>query len=421
MENWNLKRLILLLCFLFSSGSIWSQSFKGKSKEKISVEKFILAPFTEIISKDSMKSVLFLEIPFSSLQFVKKGSEYVSYYQASISMKIDKGKNIFNKVWLDSMVVKNYEDTRSKYKNSKHFISQNIKIGNDYSVIAELQDLDTRKKGIKVKKIKTKNFKKTPNIISPLFLMELKGEWGFSSNKIPTKGFRVREIGDGITLKISGLIKNESYTLAVILDADELVDTLFFSEKTDGFDEYFNQSIFIPSEKLNNIKNNFNIILKQGKNVIEENVNFSIYKAGFSSSIKDIDIALNQMKYMLDNNQLLLIRSYNKAEKENFFNQTWKAKDPTPSTEYNELMEEYFNRVSYTIEHFDGWEAGWKTDRGMVYILFGAPDEINSFNSNNNLNKIRQVWVYRKIGKEFSFIDQNGFGDYRLDSPFSLF
>ena len=114
-----MKRLILLLCFLLSSGSIWSQSFKGKSKEKISVEKFILAPFTEIISKDSMKSVLFLEIPFSSLQFVKKGSEYVSYYQASISMKIDKGKNIFNKVWLDSMVVKNYEDTRSNYKNSK--------------------------------------------------------------------------------------------------------------------------------------------------------------------------------------------------------------------------------------------------------------------------------------------------------------
>ena len=84
-------------------------------------------------------------------------------------------------------------------------------------------------------------------------------------------------------------------------------------------------------------------------------------------------------------------------------------------------MEEYFNRVNYTIEHFSGWEAGWETDRGMVYILFGAPDEINRYNSNNNLNKARQVWVYRKIGKEFSFIDQNGFGDYRLDSPFSLF
>ena len=150
-------------------------------------------------------------------------------------------------------------------------------------------------------------------------------------------------------------------------------------------------------------------------------MNFSIYKAGFSSSIKDIDIALNQMKYMLDNNQSLILKSKNKSEREIFFSQIWNAKDPTPLTEYNELMEEYFNRVNYTIEHFDGWEAGWETDRGMVYILFGAPDEIDRFNSNNNLNKTKQVWIYRKIGKEFSFTDQNGFGDFRLDSPFSLF
>ena len=82
MENWNMRRLIVLLCFLLSSGSILAQSFKGKNKQRISVEKFILAPFTEVISKDSMKTVIFIEIPFSSLQFIKKGSEYISYYQA---------------------------------------------------------------------------------------------------------------------------------------------------------------------------------------------------------------------------------------------------------------------------------------------------------------------------------------------------
>lgn len=421
MENWNMRRLILLLCFLLSSTSILAQSFKGRSKERISVEKFILAPFTEVISKDSMKTVIFIEIPFSSLQFVKKGSEYVSYYQVSISMKVDKGRNIFNKVWLDSMAVKNYEDTRSKYKNSKHFISHNIKIGNNYSLIAELQDLDTRKKGIQTKQIKTKNFKKIPNILPPLFLMDLKGEWGFASDKIPTKGYRVREIGNGITLKISGLIKSKVFSLGVLLNTKESIDSVFYSDGIDGSTGYFNQSIFIPSEKLKNIRNNFNIFVKQDGKLIEENVTFSIYKSGFSNSIRDIDAALNQMKYMLDNDQSSLLKSKKKLEREMFFNRIWKERDPTPLTEYNELMEEYFNRVNYTIEHFSGWEAGWETDRGMVYILFGAPDEINRYNSNNNLNKARQVWVYRKIGKEFSFIDQNGFGDYRLDSPFSLF
>ena len=420
-----MNRLIQNLCFLIlmllCQSYIFAQGFKKQNKEKISVEKFILAPFTEVISKDSMKTVIFMEIPFSSLQFVKKGSEYVTYYQASISMSVDKGMNVFNKVWLDSMVVKNYEDTWSKNKNSKHFFSQNIKIGNDYSIIAELQDLDTRKKGIQTKKIKTKNFKKIPNIISPLFLMDLKGEWGFGKDKIPTIGYRVREIGNGVTLKISGLINRESYALGVLLNDEDLIDSVFYAEDIDGSGGYFNQSIFIPSEKFKNIKNNFNIFLKQGGKLIEQNVSFSIYRAGLSNSIRDIDVALKQMKYMLDNNQSLLLKSKNKSEREIFFNQIWKAKDPTPLTEYNELMEEYFNRVNYTIEHFDGWEAGWETDRGMVYILFGAPDEIDRFNSNNNLNKTKQVWIYRKIGKEFSFTDQNGFGDFRLDSPFSLF
>ena len=46
--------------------------------------------------------------------------------------------------------------------------------------------------------------------------------------------------------------------------------------------------------------------------------------------------------------------------------------DPTPSTEHNELMEEYYRRVSYSNENFDGWKDGWETDRGMIYILFGT-------------------------------------------------
>jgi hypothetical protein len=34
------------------------------------------------------------------------------------------------------------------------------------------------------------------------------------------------------------------------------------------------------------------------------------------------------------------------------------------------------------------------------------------------MNKTRQIWYYQKIAKEFSFIDQNGFGDYRLENQF---
>ena len=81
-------------------------------------------------------------------------------------------------------------------------------------------------------------------------------------------------------------------------------------------------------------------------------------------------------------------------------------------------MEEYFQRVEYVNEHFSGWQPGWETDRGMIYILFGPPDEIQRTNPSAGNSTIYQIWNYLKVSKQFVFRDQNGFGDYRLDTPF---
>ena len=124
------------------------------------------------------------------------------------------------------------------------------------------------------------------------------------------------------------------------------------------------------------------------------------------------------MKYLFSKEEITMLKSKNKFEREKLFNEIWKKYDPTPDSEYNELMEEYFKRIDYTNEHFSGWQPGWETDRGMIYILFGAPDQINRYNSSNSMNKTRQIWYYQNIAKEFSFIDQNGFGDYRLENQF---
>ena len=55
---------------------------------------------------------------------------------------------------------------------------------------------------------------------------------------------------------------------------------------------------------------------------------------------------------------------------------------------------------------------------GMIYILFGPPDEIQRSNLNSSNSSAYQVWYYNRINKQFIFKDQNGFGDYRLDRPF---
>jgi GWxTD domain-containing protein len=52
-----------------------------------------------------------------------------------------------------------------------------------------------------------------------------------------------------------------------------------------------------------------------------------------------------------------------------------------------ELIRIYFNRVYFANYYFTSYKAGWKTDRGMVYIIYGPPQTIYRNNS-------QEKWIY---------------------------
>ena len=51
------------------------------------------------------------------------------------------------------------------------------------------------------------------------------------------------------------------------------------------------------------------------------------------------------------------------------------------------LMRSYFRRVELANRYFTSYKEGWKTDRGMIYIIYGKPDEVYRFDD-------REVWRY---------------------------
>ncbi|MEE8200595.1 MAG: GWxTD domain-containing protein [Candidatus Acidoferrales bacterium] len=65
-------------------------------------------------------------------------------------------------------------------------------------------------------------------------------------------------------------------------------------------------------------------------------------------------------------------------EREQFIEQFWLRRDPTPDTIENEYREEHYRRIAYANERFACGKRGWRTDRGRVYIAWGPPDEIES-------------------------------------------
>jgi len=78
-------------------------------------------------------------------------------------------------------------------------------------------------------------------------------------------------------------------------------------------------------------------------------------------------------------------------ERERFIGQFWERRDPTPGTPANEMKEEHYRRIAYSIARFSERDkAGWRTERGRTYILFGPPDEIESHPMENY-----EKWFYK--------------------------
>src|ERR1700682_5803399 len=65
-------------------------------------------------------------------------------------------------------------------------------------------------------------------------------------------------------------------------------------------------------------------------------------------------------------------------EREQFIENFWLRRDPTPDTMENEFKEEHYRRIAYANETFASGIPGWKTDRGRMYITYGPPDEKES-------------------------------------------
>jgi GWxTD domain-containing protein len=60
------------------------------------------------------------------------------------------------------------------------------------------------------------------------------------------------------------------------------------------------------------------------------------------------------------------------------------------------FMRSYFRRVELANHHFTSYKEGWKTDRGMIYIIFGLPDEVFKFSD-------REVWNYKNASYKITF------------------
>jgi len=133
--------------------------------------------------------------------------------------------------------------------------------------------------------------------------------------------------------------------------------------------------------------------------------------------LENLDLAIRQLRYVATNSQIRYIEEgANYEQKLNRFREFWNALDPTPNTQRNEAFEEYYRRIEYANSRFKSYQPGWQTDMGMVYIIFGSPASVDKRQDYYNPSRVYERWIYTN-NREFIFVDNNGFGDFKLLSP----
>ncbi len=93
----------------------------------------------------------------------------------------------------------------------------------------------------------------------------------------------------------------------------------------------------------------------------------------------------------------------------------WARRDPSPGTEDNEALEEHWRRIRHASKEFTTNDAGWKTDRGRIYIRHGQPDE-QEIRTDPYVQGQYLVWRYYKDNLTFVFYDRFGLGEYILSN-----
>jgi len=121
----------------------------------------------------------------------------------------------------------------------------------------------------------------------------------------------------------------------------------------------------------------------------------------------------------------------NDEERDQFIENFWRRRNPNPESPENEYREEHYARIAYADEHFAAGKAGWRTDRGHMYIAYGKPDSIEAHPGGGQYERPMdegggststypfETWHYRYIegvgdNIDIEFVDTCMCGDYHM-------
>lgn len=351
--------------------------------------------------------------------------------------------SVFRDNWRDTVWVSNFQQTQSRYDHIQGLIQTELKSA-DYHYELQLnvgestQERPSNRRNLSIPKfsegehaqfILAESVNINDQSISGTLL-------NYGNNVLYGQDFDllvhlpsiIEESDAGLELKLfkfrpdSNTDTESEPTYSTKLNRDQIFKASFVSmQRAEGNlqlnlnrdDEGFSYThISIPNSEFENAR--YKMVLSMDgrqKPLAQRNINSQWID--MPVSLYNIDVAIDMMKFIVDANELRRLRSGSSAEKERKFREFWAERNPTPETEYNELMAEYYSRIDHAYRNFSSLQVpGFETDQGRTYILYGPP--VNVERRLPPSGPAMEIWEYPN--RTLIFEATTGFGDFKLIS-----
>lgn len=411
-----------LIIFALIPVCLFSQ-IVDKSLNNVNLDKeyFYLDPLI-FNSGDSLNARLdlYIELPLENIQFKRNQvtDKYDAFIDYFILIKNSKDEVIYSSSFSETM--SNTENEQKKIsERNVYAVKQYYLAPDNYKLNFLLKDKNSQKEYTKDYKIVVKDFSRGRIKFSDIMLV--------SNFQEDAEG--KKEISPIVNGNV-GNLKDFYLFFEVYNSSDSILESSYYykilDEKNKSLIEgtYNYYLDFGVNKKIEKVNTNLFIIGNYRFEITDKRTNEIVTSRNLSYrwdylpvNLKNLDLAISQLIYVATSEELDKIKdAKTKEEKERRFLRFWRDKDPTPNTPRNELLIEYYNRIKIANERYSHYVDGWKTDMGMVYIMYGNPSNIerHPFESDS---KPYEIWEYYDIKRRFIFVDDTGFGDYRLTTP----
>lgn len=351
------------------------------------------------------------------------------------------GISVYRDTWSDTVWVSTFEETKSRYNHVTGFLNTRLNKG-DYHYELQLgrgestREMPSRRRNLTIPDysvndtsslILLSSFDRNEDSFSGIL-------FNYSNNVLYGQDYSILipmpadsgDIYENYQLKMYKVLPGstseteaEAHYTAEISEKDLFRGTYKSIDNSDNgillqFDKsetgYSYAAITVPNREFENARYKILLTKKDSDKPAAERIINSQW-IDMPVSLYNLDVAINMIKFIVSESELRRINSGSSTEKERKFREFWAQRDPTPGTEFNELMAEYYKRIDYSYLNFSSLQIpGYETDQGKAYLLYGPPNNIERRLPTNR--PAREIWEYPD--RTLVFEATTGFGDFRL-------